>query len=257
MMRAQFELHMKGSAALWFATEQEVLNNCQWREVKKNLSRCRPSLQSMAMDLSRLYQRADETVKQFGERFCRAQANFPDKREEVKLVEFMDKLQPKLQTIMATHVFRSLTEAIDNAINLEERAELKLRKEEEIERIVGERMLALQRKEPNKFSQRHTQLSSHGLTVLYDKWVSRIISRDNTSSSSNGSNSHNKSFKAQTEIGEIIRHIYSSKLRSNNNEVIRDQPNTTQEGHPTTTALNVESRDTTQLLAHRRPDGCS
>jgi hypothetical protein len=75
MMRAQFELHMKGSAALWFATEQEVLNNCQWREVKKNLSRCRPSLQSMAMDLSRLYQRADETVKQFGERFCRAQTS--------------------------------------------------------------------------------------------------------------------------------------------------------------------------------------
>jgi predicted aspartyl protease len=163
MMRAQFELHMKGSAALWFATEQEVLNNCQWREVKNIfLSRFRPSLQSMAMDLSRMYQRADETVKQFGERFCRAQANFPDKCEEVKLVEFMDKLQPKFQTIMATHIFRSLTEAIDSAIILEERAELKLRKEEEIERIVAERMLALQRKEPNNFSQRHTQLSSHG-----------------------------------------------------------------------------------------------
>jgi hypothetical protein len=95
------------------------------------------------------------------------------------------------------------------------------------------------------------------LIVPYDKWVSRIISRDNSSSSSKGSSSHNESFRAQTEIGEINRHMYSPKLRSNNNEVIRDQTNTIQEGHPTTTALNVESRDTTQPLALRRPDGCS
>lgn len=92
-MKAQFELHMKGNAAQWFTTEEDMLQSYTWQEMKEAfLLRFKPSRQSVAIDLSKIFQKADETVQQFAERFCKMQAHFPLKCEKIKVAEFTEKL---------------------------------------------------------------------------------------------------------------------------------------------------------------------
>jgi hypothetical protein len=96
MMSKQFVLHLKAPASDWWQERESEYSTSTWEEVQEAfLARFKRSVTSVAMDLVRMRQRPDESVRQFAERFGKLQAKFPGKNEELKVAEFTDKLLPR------------------------------------------------------------------------------------------------------------------------------------------------------------------
>jgi hypothetical protein len=92
----QFVLHLNAPASDWWQERESEYLTSTWEEVQEAfLARFKRSVTSVAMDLVRMRQRPDESVRQFAERFGKLQAKFPGKNEELKVAEFTDKLLPR------------------------------------------------------------------------------------------------------------------------------------------------------------------